>query len=198
MEWESLDTRLGGPAGDSLQLYNSCPSSAESRITEYEFSCHCCYDILVNPTTLTCGHNFCRHCLAQWWESSHKNECPECREKWEGFPKVNILLRYGFHICATVKILYCVLFFIRKKLKARLGLINTLIFRILPICKANAEPFCVGFLIILILLSEMPLKNFLVKLFVRGEKGYRQTPKSPEVYWPSRGNVTRCSGPQMC
>ncbi|XP_016890404.1 bifunctional apoptosis regulator isoform X2 [Cynoglossus semilaevis] len=91
MEWESLDTRLGGPAGDSLQLYNSCPSSAESRITEYEFSCHCCYDILVNPTTLTCGHNFCRHCLAQWWES--KKQCPEYREKWEGFPKVNILLR---------------------------------------------------------------------------------------------------------
>uniref|UniRef100_A0A3Q2PJI7 Bifunctional apoptosis regulator n=1 Tax=Fundulus heteroclitus TaxID=8078 RepID=A0A3Q2PJI7_FUNHE len=64
-----------------------------SNISEAEFSCHCCYDILVNPTTLTCGHNFCRHCLALWWESSRKNECPECREKWEGFPKINILLR---------------------------------------------------------------------------------------------------------
>lgn len=69
------------------------PTPSASRISEHEFSCHCCYDILVNPTTLTCGHNFCRHCLALWWESSHKNECPECREKWEGFPKVNILLR---------------------------------------------------------------------------------------------------------
>uniref|UniRef100_A0A8C2RV84 Bifunctional apoptosis regulator n=1 Tax=Capra hircus TaxID=9925 RepID=A0A8C2RV84_CAPHI len=58
-----------------------------------EFSCHCCYDILVNPTTLNCGHSFCRHCLALWWASSKKTECPECREKWEGFPKVNILLR---------------------------------------------------------------------------------------------------------
>ncbi|XP_012677967.1 bifunctional apoptosis regulator [Clupea harengus] len=62
-------------------------------ITEREFSCHCCYDVLVDPTTLNCGHSFCRHCLAQWWESSHKTECPECREKWEGFPRVNILLR---------------------------------------------------------------------------------------------------------
>lgn len=61
-------------------------------IPEYKFSCHCCYELLVNPTTLTCGHNFCRHCLALWWESSHKTECPECREKWEGFPKVNIML----------------------------------------------------------------------------------------------------------
>ncbi|NWI99633.1 BFAR regulator, partial [Crypturellus undulatus] len=63
------------------------------RISVSEFLCHCCYDILVNPTTLNCGHSFCRHCLALWWVSSKKNECPECREKWEGFPKVNILLR---------------------------------------------------------------------------------------------------------
>ncbi|XP_028828120.1 bifunctional apoptosis regulator-like isoform X2 [Denticeps clupeoides] len=62
-------------------------------LSEREFACHCCYDVLVNPTTLTCGHSFCRHCLAQWWEESGKNECPECREKWEGFPKVNIVLR---------------------------------------------------------------------------------------------------------
>ncbi|XP_053333149.1 bifunctional apoptosis regulator-like [Clarias gariepinus] len=60
---------------------------------ECVLSCHCCYDVLVNPTTLTCGHSFCRHCLAQWWESSRRTECPECREAWQGFPKVNILLR---------------------------------------------------------------------------------------------------------
>lgn len=62
-------------------------------ISVSKFSCHCCYDILLNPTTLNCGHSFCRHCLALWWVSSKKTECPECRAKWEGFPKVNILLR---------------------------------------------------------------------------------------------------------
>ncbi|XP_057551335.1 bifunctional apoptosis regulator isoform X3 [Hippopotamus amphibius kiboko] len=70
------------------RLQNTSP-----QISVSEFSCHCCYDILVNPTTLNCGHSFCRHCLALWWASSKKTECPECREKWEGFPKVNILLR---------------------------------------------------------------------------------------------------------
>ncbi|XP_068100834.1 bifunctional apoptosis regulator isoform X2 [Hyperolius riggenbachi] len=65
----------------------------DRNISVSEFSCNCCYDILVNPTTLNCGHSFCRHCLALWWVSSKKTECPECREKWEGFPKVNILLR---------------------------------------------------------------------------------------------------------
>uniref|UniRef100_A0A8C1JM40 Bifunctional apoptosis regulator n=1 Tax=Cyprinus carpio TaxID=7962 RepID=A0A8C1JM40_CYPCA len=58
-----------------------------------EFTCHCCYDVLVDPTTLNCGHSFCRHCLAEWLHSSRRNECPECRERWQGFPRINILLR---------------------------------------------------------------------------------------------------------
>lgn len=98
MERDSSDDGLGALT-DDLPHLSEPPQSPPSttNISEHEFSCHCCYDILVNPTTLTCGHNFCRHCLALWWESSHKNECPECREKWEGFPKINILLRYAFH-----------------------------------------------------------------------------------------------------
>uniref|UniRef100_A0A452EK92 Bifunctional apoptosis regulator n=1 Tax=Capra hircus TaxID=9925 RepID=A0A452EK92_CAPHI len=79
---------------DAASLGKTGPlKSAGPQISINEFSCHCCYDILVNPTTLNCGHSFCRHCLALWWASSKKTECPECREKWEGFPKVNILLR---------------------------------------------------------------------------------------------------------
>uniref|UniRef100_A0A1A8QV56 Bifunctional apoptosis regulator n=1 Tax=Nothobranchius pienaari TaxID=704102 RepID=A0A1A8QV56_9TELE len=97
MEWDPAEE-----ADDFAPVWTtgsySIPESRQSKprtsnISEQEFSCHCCYDILVSPTTLTCGHNFCRHCLALWWESSHKHECPECREKWEGFPKINILLR---------------------------------------------------------------------------------------------------------
>uniref|UniRef100_A0A3Q3RTM1 Bifunctional apoptosis regulator n=1 Tax=Mastacembelus armatus TaxID=205130 RepID=A0A3Q3RTM1_9TELE len=95
MEWDKSDDCLRALMDDPPHIFESPEPklSTTSNISEHEFSCHCCYDILVNPTTLTCGHNFCRHCLALWWESSHKNECPECREKWEGFPKINILLR---------------------------------------------------------------------------------------------------------
>ncbi|XP_033022916.1 bifunctional apoptosis regulator [Lacerta agilis] len=78
---------------ERLEVQTSASPGVSRRISVSEFSCHCCYDILVNPTTLNCGHSFCRHCLALWWTSSKKNECPECRGKWEGFPKVNILLR---------------------------------------------------------------------------------------------------------
>ncbi|KAL3996805.1 hypothetical protein ACER0C_009461 [Sarotherodon galilaeus] len=97
MKWNSANDSVEELMDESSLLSESSDppqlKSSASGISENEFSCHCCYDILVNPTTLTCGHNFCRHCLALWWESSQKNECPECREKWEGFPKINILLR---------------------------------------------------------------------------------------------------------
>ncbi|XP_020664078.3 bifunctional apoptosis regulator [Pogona vitticeps] len=78
---------------ESLDVVSAASPGSSRRISISEFSCHCCYDILVDPTTLNCGHSFCRHCLALWWAASKKQECPECREKWEGFPKVNILLR---------------------------------------------------------------------------------------------------------
>lgn len=86
-ESQENDLNIVGPEKDDPL------ESPSPQISVSEFSCHCCYDILVNPTTLNCGHSFCRHCLALWWVSSKKTECPECREKWEGFPKVNILLR---------------------------------------------------------------------------------------------------------
>lgn len=86
------DETLGGET--ERAKVEACATPGLGRqISVSEFLCHCCYDILINPTTLNCGHSFCRHCLALWWVSSKKNECPECREKWEGFPKVNILLR---------------------------------------------------------------------------------------------------------
>uniref|UniRef100_A0A3Q3AB49 Bifunctional apoptosis regulator n=1 Tax=Kryptolebias marmoratus TaxID=37003 RepID=A0A3Q3AB49_KRYMA len=100
MDWDSSgddDDQVALMDDDSCAPESRQSKSKASGISEHEFSCHCCYDILVNPTTLTCGHNFCRHCLALWWESSRKNECPECREKWEGFPKINILMRYSAH-----------------------------------------------------------------------------------------------------
>ncbi|KAL7865100.1 hypothetical protein AOLI_G00165200 [Acnodon oligacanthus] len=62
-------------------------------LPQQEFTCHCCYQVLVDPTTLNCGHNFCRHCLALWCQSSCKKQCPECRQIWRGFPKINVSFR---------------------------------------------------------------------------------------------------------
>ncbi|XP_056624900.1 bifunctional apoptosis regulator-like [Triplophysa dalaica] len=76
-----------------VQIKVDSDVSVSEGLSSVQFTCHCCYDLLIDPTTLTCGHTYCRHCLAMWWSSSGRPECPECRERWKGFPKVNILLR---------------------------------------------------------------------------------------------------------
>ena len=66
---------------DAASLEKNEPlESASPQISINEFSCHCCYDILVNPTTLNCGHSFCRPCLSLCWEEGQTpRSCPECR-----------------------------------------------------------------------------------------------------------------------
>ncbi|KAL4240977.1 hypothetical protein ACF0H5_001759 [Mactra antiquata] len=58
-----------------------------------DFLCGCCFDLMVKPTTLTCGHSFCRLCVANWYFTSKKRECPQCRSQWTGNPQTNITLR---------------------------------------------------------------------------------------------------------
>lgn len=72
----------------------------EESLSEQDLQCSCCFELMVEPTTLNCGHSFCRFCLAQWWDASKHSTCPECRQPWVGFPKVNIVLR------KTIKILF--------------------------------------------------------------------------------------------
>ena len=72
---------------------DSTASSQDSALNEEEFTCGICYELFVDPTTLNCGHSVCRHCLAQWWNSSKQTNCPLCRNVWQGYPKVNVTLR---------------------------------------------------------------------------------------------------------
>lgn len=62
-----------------------------SGVLDYDedFTCSVCLNLMVEPTTLSCGHNICRVCLAHWFFTSRKKVCPTCREQWQGHPKVN-------------------------------------------------------------------------------------------------------------
>ena len=91
-----------GSANDK-DSYDDAPSSSdgaytrcERQMSEREFVCACCMEVMVEATTLMCGHSFCRHCLAQWYlhANTKKKECIECKQEWMGYPKVNIALRY--------------------------------------------------------------------------------------------------------
>lgn len=69
-------------------------NNQQEGILEDDLKCGICFELLIDPTTLTCGHTICRYCLAQWWYRSRKSNCPECRQTWHGFPKVNVTMRY--------------------------------------------------------------------------------------------------------
>jgi len=56
-------------------------SDADTSFTEKllgELSCTLCYELFAEPTTLTCGHTFCMHCMRK--SLAYKNHCPICRK----------------------------------------------------------------------------------------------------------------------
>ncbi|XP_043916389.1 zinc-binding protein A33-like [Protopterus annectens] len=47
---------------------------------EEDLTCPICHDILSNPATLKCGHNFCLRCVSEYWELVDSQTCPLCRK----------------------------------------------------------------------------------------------------------------------
>ena len=64
-------------------------------------SCPICFDVLMDPCSLNCGHTFCELCLATVWKTEAGNWtniprsilCPTCRNPTESFPQVNFAMR---------------------------------------------------------------------------------------------------------
>ncbi|XP_051510852.1 E3 ubiquitin-protein ligase TRIM39-like [Myxocyprinus asiaticus] len=57
--------------------------------------CSICLDVLIDPVTTPCGHNFCKTCLTKCWDSSQDCYCPLCKENFPKRPnlKINTALR---------------------------------------------------------------------------------------------------------
>ncbi|KAL1609958.1 hypothetical protein SLS60_001623 [Paraconiothyrium brasiliense] len=71
VEYETLsDTQNGQDLNDALleRLRDA---------TQKELDCHVCYNMMLDPTTTSCGHTFCRHCLVRVMD--HSSICPVCR-----------------------------------------------------------------------------------------------------------------------
>ncbi|KAL0239528.1 hypothetical protein GEMRC1_009636 [Eukaryota sp. GEM-RC1] len=67
--------------------------------------CSVCEELMENPTTLPCGHSFCRDkCLVQWLKQKEAASCPVCREAIPSSPlRVNIALREAIEIAKNSK-----------------------------------------------------------------------------------------------
>uniref|UniRef100_A0A3B5LDL1 RING-type domain-containing protein n=1 Tax=Xiphophorus couchianus TaxID=32473 RepID=A0A3B5LDL1_9TELE len=47
-------------------------------LPEKQLQCSICQQVLTDPVTTPCGHNFCRVCIGQLWDSSDVCQCPAC------------------------------------------------------------------------------------------------------------------------
>ncbi|XP_064414494.1 E3 ubiquitin-protein ligase TRIM39-like [Latimeria chalumnae] len=46
---------------------------------EDEITCSVCQELFKDPVTLSCGHNFCRECVCEYWKEKTSQSCPICR-----------------------------------------------------------------------------------------------------------------------
>uniref|UniRef100_A0A4W4EHA0 Uncharacterized protein n=1 Tax=Electrophorus electricus TaxID=8005 RepID=A0A4W4EHA0_ELEEL len=64
-------------------------------LSEEQFMCSVCLDVLTDPVSTPCGHNFCRTCLTHYWDNTPRCLCPLCKETFTRRPelKINTTLR---------------------------------------------------------------------------------------------------------
>uniref|UniRef100_H3AVA1 Uncharacterized protein n=1 Tax=Latimeria chalumnae TaxID=7897 RepID=H3AVA1_LATCH len=69
---------------------------------EEELNCSICLNIYKNPILLSCGHNFCKDCIENVWESQAAKgtySCPECRAEYRERPP----LQRNLKLCNVIE-----------------------------------------------------------------------------------------------
>ncbi len=67
----------------------TCRKMAEARISEEQFLCPVCLDLLKDPVTIQCGHSYCKSCITDCWNEEDKKRvysCPQCRQTFSPRP----------------------------------------------------------------------------------------------------------------
>ncbi|XDV26057.1 hypothetical protein PO909_029855 [Leuciscus waleckii] len=62
---------------------------AEARITQDEFLCSVCLNLLKDPVTIPCGHSYCKSCITGCWDQEDQMrvyKCPQCRQTFSPRP----------------------------------------------------------------------------------------------------------------
>jgi hypothetical protein len=87
----------GGPNNDGNAAASSSAGHKRAREPEIPDDCSCavCFEVLVDPVTLPCGHTLDQRCL-QLLVAAGGSACPTCRKPLPAeLPDVNVHLRNG-------------------------------------------------------------------------------------------------------
>ncbi|XP_070711541.1 E3 ubiquitin-protein ligase TRIM21-like [Pempheris klunzingeri] len=69
-------------------------AAASCLLYEDQFLCSICLDVLTDPVSTSCGHNFCKTCITEHWNTNDWFLCPMCNKAFTTRPdlRVNTLL----------------------------------------------------------------------------------------------------------
>ncbi|XP_044198380.1 E3 ubiquitin-protein ligase TRIM21-like [Thunnus albacares] len=65
-------------------------SAASCLRSEDQFLCSICLDVFTDPVTTPCGHNFCKNCITEHWNSNDQYLCPMCKEVFNTRPELHV------------------------------------------------------------------------------------------------------------
>ncbi|XP_076020550.1 E3 ubiquitin-protein ligase TRIM39-like [Genypterus blacodes] len=65
-------------------------SAASCLRSEDQFLCSICLEVFTDPVSTPCGHNFCKSCITQHWDSNVLCVCPLCNERFCTRPEMKI------------------------------------------------------------------------------------------------------------
>ncbi|XP_039664153.1 E3 ubiquitin-protein ligase TRIM21-like [Perca fluviatilis] len=58
--------------------------------SEDQFLCSICLDVFTDPVTTSCGHNFCKNCINEHWNTNDQYLCPMCKKVFNTKPELLI------------------------------------------------------------------------------------------------------------
>ncbi|XP_068451728.1 E3 ubiquitin-protein ligase TRIM21-like [Clinocottus analis] len=59
-------------------------------LSEDQFLCSICLDVFTDPVSTPCGHNFCKNCITEHWNTNNQNMCPMCKKVFTTRPELHI------------------------------------------------------------------------------------------------------------
>ncbi|XP_062294941.1 E3 ubiquitin-protein ligase TRIM39-like isoform X2 [Scomber scombrus] len=63
-------------------------SAASCLLSEDQFLCSICLDVFTDPVSTPCGHNFCKNCINEHWNSNDQYLCPLCNKVFYTRPEL--------------------------------------------------------------------------------------------------------------